>query len=200
MTPLVPTPPQRPAQSALERPRETRSPLVHRRVSLGSPVPRLNLLAFVLGQYMPLDSSSLSGRWLALCFPGSLHPAAHTCLNVQGDVLRREGVVMLLALSDARLRRLADREALQVFTAPIVTDPLNRLHRSYGVQRRLPFSQPATFVIGPDRILRLEFDHALNGTDFDLLRGVLRATPGNCRSSDGSATSQREVSHVLCAP
>ncbi len=199
MTPSVPTPPQRPVQSAPERPRETRSPLVHRRVSLGSLVPRLNLLAFVRGQYMPLDSSSLSGRWLALCFPGSLYPAADACLNVQGDALRREGVVMLLALSDARLLRLAHRDALQGFTAPIVTDPLNRLHRSYGVQRRLPFSQPATFVIDPDRILRLEFDHALNGADFDVLRGVVRNTPSNFRSSDGSATSQREVPYVLCA-
>ncbi len=148
---------------------------------------------------MPLDSAPLSGRWLALCFPGSLHAGAIQCLNVQVDALAREGAVLLLVLSDARLFRLAGRNALQEFTVPIVTDPLNRLHRSYGVQRRPPFSHPATFLIDPDRILRLEIDHDFNGADLDALRELMEVKPDHNRSTGQTVAVPKGADHVMCA-
>ena len=185
-------------QFPTSRTRQARHLLVRRTVSLNNPVPRLSLLAFVRGQYMPLGSSYISARWLALCFPGSLHTAAIQGLNLQANALAQEGVVMLLTLSDTRLLRMASREDLQKFTVPIVTDPLNRIHRSYGIQRRPPFSQPTTFLIDPDRILRLEIDHALNDLDLVVLRETMRVKLTS-PSTDESAPSQKGNRHAMCA-
>lgn len=198
MTLPVVTTANRPAQSSPERTREARSPWISRNVALGSLAPRMNSFAFVRGQYMTLDSSSLSGRWLALCFPGSLHSAITASVNRQTDALSQEGVLMLIVLSDTRLFRLSDRQDLHQFTAPIVTDPLQRLHRMYGAQRHFPFSDLTTFVIGPDRILRFKFDHALTGMDCEILRAVLRTTPSTLRTDEGSTTPHKEVPHALC--
>jgi hypothetical protein len=178
---------------------EGRSRLIRRRISLGNPVPRLPLLAFVRGQYMRLDPSALSGRWIALCFPGPLHAEAIQCLNVQAEALALEGAVMLLTLSDARLLRLAGRGVLAKLTAPIMTDPLNRLHRSYGVQPRSPFSQPATFLTDPDRILRLEIHHSLGDEDIEALRCVMRVQSDNHQSANRMLLSQKGDRHVMCA-
>lgn len=178
---------------------EGRSRLIRRRIPLNDPVPRLHLLVFARGQYMRLDPSSLSGRWIALCFPGPLHARAIQCLNVQAEALAREGAVMLLTLSDARLLRLASRGVLPAFTAPIMTDPLNRLHRAYGVQPRSPLSQPATFLSDPNRILRLEIPHVLDDKDIEAVRCVMRVQSNNTQSADSMLSSQKGDRHVMCA-
>lgn len=186
----------RPTPSTPERTREARSVWMSRNVSLGSRAPRMNSFAFVRGQYLTLDSSSFSGRWLALCFPGSLHSGITASVNRQTDALSQEGVLMLVVLSDTRLFRLSNRQNLHQFTAPILTDPLQRLHRLYRVQRHFPFSDPTTFVISPDRILRFKFDHTLSGMDCESLRAGLRTTP---RTDEGSTMPHKEVPHALCA-
>lgn len=187
------------AQPTPERPLRARSPWSSCRALLGTPVPRMNPVALVRGHLMPLDVASLSHQWIALCFPGSLHSAIAASLNRQVDLLSREGVVMVVVLSDARLFRLSERQDLPHIAAPIVTDPLRRLHRWYGVPRHVPFSDLTTFVIDPNRILRFTFDQALDGRDCEILRHVLGTTSNTGGTYQGSMTSRKEGSHVLCS-
>lgn len=189
-SPALPTP---------EGPIQTRLPRISRRAVLGSPVPRMNPVALVQGHLMPLDVSSLSDRWIALCFPGSLHSAIAASVNRQAEVLAREGVAMALVLSDARLFRLSERRDLPHITAPIVTDPLRRLHRWYGVHRHVPFSDLTTFLIDPDRILRVTFEQALDGRECEILRHVMGRTSNTGRTYQDSTTSRKEESHALCS-
>lgn len=149
--------------------------------------------AFMRGHYTALNSYWLSGRWLALCFPGSLHATVTARLNRQAEVLSGEGVVMSVVLSDAKLFRLSKRQDLQQLAAPVVTDPLGRLHRFYGVERHFPFTDLNTFIVDPDRILRFTFEHAVESKDCEILRGVITRTPCALVENDYSTASVQEV-------
>ena len=105
---------------------------------------------------------------------------------------------MVVVLTDARLFRLSQRQDLSHITAPILTDPLRRLHRWYGVHRHSPFSDLTTFLVDPDRILRFAFDKALDGRDCEILRNALRTTSNTSGGYQGS-TRRKEGSHVLCS-
>lgn len=186
------------APPAPERSPEARSQESSRKAALGSPVPRMNPVVLVRGRLMPRGVSSLSHGWVALCFPGSLHSGIVSSVNRQAEVLAREGVAMVVVLTDARLFRLSQRQDLSHITAPILTDPLRRLHRWYGVHRHSPFSDLTTFLVDPDRILRFAFDMALDGRDCEILRNALRTTSNTSGGYQGS-TRRKEGSHVLCS-
>lgn len=165
----------------------------------GEPCPANEPRGVGPGHLMPLDVSSLFDRWIALCFPGSLHSGIAASVNRQAEVLAREGVAMAVVLSDARLFRLSERQDLPHITAPIVTDPLRRLHRWYGVHRHVPFSDLSTFIIDPGRILRFTFEQALDGRECEILRHVMGRTSNTGRTDHESTTSRKEGSHALCS-
>lgn len=153
--------------------RPTQSEPARRKVSIGRLAPRLSLTAFVKGHYVRLDPAVFSGRWIALCFPTSLQASDMACLNWQAGVFAREGAVLVAVCSDLRLRRLADQPEFSTLAVPILTDPLNRLHRSYGIPRHEPSTRSITFLIDPEGVLRFHVHHDLTIWDLDALRRLI---------------------------
>lgn len=143
------------------------------KVSIGKPVPRLRLTAVVKGDYQHLDPSAVADRWLVLCFPASLGAVDLLCLDRQASCFARAGAVLLGVVSDELLLQPAAHRMLQNVTVPLLTDPLNRLHRSYGIARRASSGKANTFVIDPDRILKHHIIHELTTWNMEALYRLL---------------------------
>ncbi len=146
----------------------------HSRITIGQSVPRIGLMALVGGRLTYLDPTALPERWLALCFLSSPTASNMTYLNAQAEAFSRDGAALLVVLTDISLLRFAQHEGIQAFTVPLLTDPLNRMHRSFGVPVNAPSSTAVTFLIDPLRVLRSQIAHDLALWDLDGLRGLLR--------------------------
>ncbi|WHZ21196.1 MAG: hypothetical protein OJF47_000308 [Nitrospira sp.] len=141
---------------------------------IGQAVPRFSLMAFVRGIYTYLDPAALSARWMALCFLSSPSTSNMAYVNSQAEAFAREGAVLLVVLSNTSLLRLAKHEGLKTFTVPLLTDSLNRIHRSYGVVLAPPSATAVTFLIDPARVLRFHIAHDATLWDLDGLCGLLK--------------------------
>ncbi|MET0515031.1 MAG: redoxin domain-containing protein [Nitrospiraceae bacterium] len=144
----------------------------HMKVRVGWSVPRVRLNAVIEGEYTVMEPAALADRWLALCFLPLLQPADVRCLSRQAGSFAREGAMLLVLLPDEILQDPEQRLKFQKLTVPLLTDPLNRLHRAYGI-RRPPSLKAITFLIDPQRILRHHVVHDLNMWSMDSLRGLM---------------------------
>src|SRR5688500_6984411 len=68
----------------------------------------------------------------------------------------------------------AQYEDIRPFTVPLLTDSLNRMHRSYGVALTPPSATAVTFLIDPLRVLRFHIAQDLALWNLDNLHGLLR--------------------------
>ena len=180
---------------------ETRShavPAESRRmsVSIGKPVPRLRLTAVVRGDYQHLDSSAIADRWLVLCFPASLGAVDLLCLNRQASCFARAGAVLLGVVSDELLLQPLPYRVLQTVTVPLLTDPLNRLHRSYGIPRQPSSGKANTFLIDPDRILRHHIIHELTTWNMEALHGLLALRMKQSDPADAILAERSQECHT----
>jgi alkyl hydroperoxide reductase subunit AhpC len=143
------------------------------KVRVGRPVPQVRLNAILRGEYTVMDPDAISDRWLALCCLPLLQAADVSCLNRQAGSFARVGAMLLALLPDEILLDSAHHREFKQLTIPLVTDPLKRLHRAYGVAQ-YPLSLKArTFLIDPERILRHYVVHDLNMWSMDSLRGLM---------------------------
>lgn len=147
----------------------------HPPVTIGQTVPRIGLTALVRGRFTYLDHKALADRWMALCFLSSPTASSMTYVNAQAEAFSREGAALLVVLSDISLLQLAQYEDLRPFTVPLLTDSLNRMHRSYGVALNPASATAVTFLIDPLRVLRFHIAHDLTLWNLDDLHGLLRA-------------------------
>jgi alkyl hydroperoxide reductase subunit AhpC len=143
------------------------------RVAIGKPVPRLRLTAVVSGDYTHLDPGVLANRWLVLCFPASLRAVDLLCLNHEASYFARVGALLLGVASDQMLLQPFHHRQLQDLTVPLLTDPLNRLHRAYGMSCSPSSGKANTFLIDPNRILRHHIIHELTTWNMEALCGLL---------------------------
>ena len=159
-------------------------------VSIGKAVPKLRLTAVVKGEYRCLDPGSVAGQWIALCFLASLRMDDLICLNSQAIFFARTGAVLLGVVSDRMLLQSGSHQEWRDMAVPLLTDPLNRLHRAYGMSSQS--AKASTFLIDPARILRHHIVHELTTWDMEALRGLLTRGP---RQADGADTIAFERSH-----
>ena len=177
----------------------------HSRITIGQSVPRIGLMASVGGRFIYLDPTAFTARWMALCFLSSPTASNMSYLNAQAEAFARDGAALLVVLSDVSLLRFAQHEGIQTFTVPLLPDPLNRMHRSFGVAVNPPSATAVTFLIDPFRLLRFQIAHDLALWDLDGLRGLLRmkrhsATEpphGAAETTVGSLTSVGDGDHTM---
>ena len=143
------------------------------KASIGRPVPRLRLTAVVNGDYTRLDPAVVANRWLVLCFPASLRAVDLLCLNHQASYFARGGALLLGVVSDEMLLQPFHHRQLHNLTVPLLTDPLNRLHRAYGMSCTPSAGKANTFLIDPNRILRHHIIHELTTWNMEALCGLL---------------------------
>jgi alkyl hydroperoxide reductase subunit AhpC len=160
------------------------------KVSIGKPVPRFRLTAVVNGEYTHLDPAVLADRWIVLCFPAGLRAVDLVCLNHQSAHFARTGALLLGVASNQMLLQPFHHLQLQRLTVPLLTDPLNRLHRAYGMSCSPPSGKANTFLIDPARILRHHIIHELTTWNMEALCGLLAL--GLPRGTEaGSVLSER---------
>jgi alkyl hydroperoxide reductase subunit AhpC len=143
------------------------------KVAIDKPVPRLRLTAVVNGEYTHLDPAAIAGRWIVLCFPAALRAVDLLCLNHQASYFARAGALLLGVASDHMLLQPFHHRDLQRLAVPLLTDPLNRLHRAYGMSCSPSSDKANTFLIDPDRILRHHIIHELTTWNMEALGGLL---------------------------
>jgi alkyl hydroperoxide reductase subunit AhpC len=97
-----------------------------------------------------------------------------TYVNAQAEAFAHEGAALMVVLSDISLFQLAQYEDIRPFTVPLLTDSLNRMHRSYGVALTPPSATAVTFLIDPLRVLRFHIAQDLALWNLDNLHGLLR--------------------------
>jgi alkyl hydroperoxide reductase subunit AhpC len=158
------------------------------KVRVGRSVPRFRLNAVINGEYTHIDPATITDRWLALSFLSVLQAADTDCLNRQAVRFARAGAVLLAVLPDEILLDSAQHQKIQNLTVPLMTDPLNRLHRAYGISRcRLSF-KVKTFLIDSQRILRHYVVHDLNMWSMDSLRGLM-----DLKQQDADLENKRQI-------
>jgi alkyl hydroperoxide reductase subunit AhpC len=144
-----------------------------RRVVVGKPVPRLRLTAVVKGEYTHLDPDVIRKRWIVLCFPASLRAVDLLCLNHQAAYFAKAGALLVGVASDRLLLQPFHHRQLYNLTVPLFTDPLNRLHRAYGVACGPSSGKANTFLIDPNRVLRHHIVHELTTWNMEALCGLV---------------------------
>lgn len=143
------------------------------KVSIGKPVPPFRFTAVVNGEYTHLNPVVVADRWIVLCFPATIQAVDLLCLNQQASYFARAGALLLGVASDELLLQPVHHRRLQELTVPLLTDPLNRLHRAYGMSCSRSSGKANTFLIDPDRILRHHIIHELTTWNMEALCGLL---------------------------
>lgn len=162
-----------PCASLSDQPNNFGTEAMRMKVRIGRSVPRIRLNTVIKGEYTIMDPTAIADRWLALCFVSVLLPADVSCLNSQAASFAREGAVLLAVLPDEILLDPAQHRVFQILRVPLVTDPLNRLHRAYGIPRHPVSLKAKTFLIDPERLLRHHVVHDLTMWSMDSLRGLM---------------------------
>jgi alkyl hydroperoxide reductase subunit AhpC len=165
------------------------------KVSIGKPVPRMRLTAVVNGEYTRLDPAVLSNRWLVLCFPSTLREVDLLCLNHQASYFAKTGALLLGVASDRMLLQPFHHRRLQDLTVPLLTDPLNRLHRAYGMSSSPSSGKANTFLIDPDRILRHHIIHELTTWNMEALCGLVALGLPQRAPSDAMLAERSQKCH-----
>ena len=166
------------------------------KVSIGKPVPRFRLTAVVNGDYTHLDPEVIANRWLVLCFPASLRAVDLLCLNHQASYFARVGALLLGVVSDQMLLQPFHHRQLQDLTVPLLTDPLNRLHRAYGMACSPSAGKANTFLIDPNRILRHHIIHELTTWNMEALCGLLALGLKQSAEADAVFSERSQECHT----
>lgn len=165
-------------------------------VVVGQVVPRFPRIVIMNGDCRPLDASLLVDRWIALCFPHSVNETAMARLNQYAMRVSEAGVVMLGVLSNEVLldpRAPGYWRRLQV---PLLTDPLGRLHRLYGMAPHTRTSKSSTFLIAPNRVLKHHLLHELSSWDMEAVHRLVRLELEHHRRSQASAVERSQTCHT----
>lgn len=166
-------------------------------IHIGDPLPRFRTPALMAGRLTYLDSAQLIGRWTAICFlpyVGIVEPAF---FDHQADRFDRLDTTLLIVSSGTRpLDRVwIDRQTKP--RAPLLYDPLWRLHRAFGVVPRQTPVRCQTFLIDRAGLLRYHLvhdftDHGLSALQEIVTLSQARAT-GRVAARDTFADAREEV-------
>jgi len=161
-------------------------------MKIGRPSPPFRLPALVEGTLTYLDSARFKGRCVALCFLPPLGLLESAVLERYSPIFDQQkadllGIVPENAFFSGTWHRWIWPNGLI-----LLSDPLGRLSRSFGVSHRPAPSRCQSFVIDPEGILRYHLVHDLNGRGMRALLEILKATAsashGQEAPSDQSGT------------
>jgi alkyl hydroperoxide reductase subunit AhpC len=136
-----------------------------------------------------LDCARFRGLGVALSFLPAIGPLERSMLEYHASSFEREKAVFLGVVPESTFIWGPWQRVIWPKRFVLLSDPLGRLSKSYGVPRTLPSGRCHSFVIDPDGILRYHLVHDLNGRAMSALLEVLKA----CRTPERPATSAREA-------
>lgn len=128
-------------------------------VHIGKSAPSFRAPALVSGTLSYLDSTQFAGRWTTLCFLPYVGIVEPEFLDQQATNLDRIDTTLLIVSSGTRpLHRMWIGDTAKP-RLPLLTDPLGRLHRSFGVTAAQLPARCQTFLIDRAGLLRFHLVH-----------------------------------------
>ncbi|MGE3153330.1 MAG: redoxin domain-containing protein [Nitrospiraceae bacterium] len=137
---------------------------------VGQPAPNFRLTAVINGEPVFLHSAHYQGRWVVLCFPGSMGLSERMLLDRQGHLFARAETALLAVAPDELTRDESCAAPSAPISVPLLIDPMRRLSRLYGVRRSATPSRCHTFVIDPDNIVKFHHVHPLTIRSMEAIR------------------------------
>ncbi len=137
-------------------------------------IPQIRIPAFVKGQLMLLDLATLEGQWAIVCGLPSFDFGDAIFLNQCHRTVHNEGGKLLglfpfgESFLDTRLPKV------KILRIPVLADPLQRLHRVFGLNKDLRLDRCHSFIIDPQRVVRYHLIHQLNWRGLLFLIEILK--------------------------
>lgn len=159
-------------------------------VQIGKPAPSFRAPALVAGRLSYLDSTQFAGRWTALCFLPYVGIVEPDFLDQQANNLDRIDTTLLIVSSGTRpLHRMWIGDTAKP-RLPLLTDPLGRLHRSFGVTAAQLPARCQTFLIDRAGLLRFHLVHDFTDRGLGALQEIL--TMSQLRDSGKESATHSE--------
>jgi alkyl hydroperoxide reductase subunit AhpC len=137
--------------------------------------PQVRGPALVDGTLTYLDSARFRGLGVALSFLPAIGPRERSMLEYHASAFEREKAVFLGVVPESTFLWGPWQRVVWPKRFVLLSDPLGRLCKSYGVPRTLPSGRCHSFVIDHEGILRYHLVHDLNGRGMKALLETLKA-------------------------
>jgi alkyl hydroperoxide reductase subunit AhpC len=163
-------------------------------MKINHPVPTIRVPAVTAGKLTYLSTADLHGRSLALCFLSPLGLLECLMLERQSLKFHEQDSLLVGVVSEAFFfsgpwdRRFWPRGLI------LLSDPLGRLSRKYGITRLNAATRCHSFAIDSNGLLRYHLVHDLNEPGMAALREILKANqePMLERSVTGSRPAESQ--------
>lgn len=145
-------------------------------IHVGHTVPGIRVPALIEGGLTYLEFPPPGGLWSALCFPATMGLIESIFLDRQIEEFGREDTTLFAVVPHAR--GFLDSWYGQVgkLRVRLMTDPLRRLRKVYGLTPADPYGRCQSLLIDPNGALRFRLTHDLNGRGLSALREIIHAS------------------------
>ena len=109
-----------------------------------------------------LDSDTLKGKTVVLSFVPRLTPVDIALLSAHAERFATGAVSFLIAMAEDQPFHQAWLRQVGPLQLHLLADPIGRLRRSYGLDRRAGLTRCHSFVVGPDGLLQFQLVHDLD--------------------------------------
>lgn len=140
---------------------------------IGERAPRFRVPVLMNGTLVYMDSARFQGRWVALCFLPYVGLVETAFLDHQAERFAQIDTALFIVNSGTRpLHRLWIGGTAKPRIL-LLTDPLDRLHRSFGIAATHRPARCQTVLIDREGILRFHLIHDFNDRGLDALQEVV---------------------------
>jgi alkyl hydroperoxide reductase subunit AhpC len=147
-------------------------------MKINHPAPTIRVPALMNGNLTYLSSADLLGRCLALCFLPPLRLLECLMLERQSPKFHEQESLLLGVVSEASFISGPWHKRLWPGGLILLSDPLGRLSRSYGITGLNAPTRSHSFAIDAKGILRYHLVHDLNEPGMRALLEILKASQG----------------------
>jgi alkyl hydroperoxide reductase subunit AhpC len=137
--------------------------------------PQVRVPALVDGTLTYLDCARFRGLGVALSFLPAIGPLERSMLEYHASSFEREKAVFLGVVPESTFIVGPWHRVVWPKRLVLLSDPLGRLSKSYGVPRTLPSGRCHSFVIDHEGILRYRLVHDVNERGMNALLETLKA-------------------------
>jgi hypothetical protein len=139
-----------------------------------STISRMRIPALLKGNLILLDLGNLRGKWSIICCLPPFDFGEAVFLNQYHRTIQKEGAVLLGMLSCGAPILDPNLPKTKALRIPLLTDPLQRLHRILGLSGRPSSNRCQSFLFDPQGIMRYHLVHQLNWRGMSFLVEILK--------------------------
>jgi len=138
-----------------------------------STIQRMRVPAFLKGQMILFDLASVQGQWSIACRFPPFEFGEAIILNQFQRTVQNNGAVLLGLLPFDHLFLDTRLPKTKILRIPLLSDPLQRLHRVFGLTEKPATNRYQSYVIDPKGVIRYHLVHQLNWRGFSFLVEIL---------------------------